>query len=65
MNFQFQDHFISVAHNGNLVNTCELRAEYEQAGQIFTTTTDTEIIAKILIEEISASGCVEDAYTSA
>ncbi|MFA5330952.1 MAG: amidophosphoribosyltransferase [Methanoregula sp.] len=61
LNFQFKDHFISVAHNGNLVNTCELRAEYEQAGQIFTTTTDTEIIAKILMEEISASGCVEDA----
>jgi len=34
LNFQFQDHFISVAHNGNLVNTCELRAEYEQSGQI-------------------------------
>ena len=61
LNFQFQDHFISVAHNGNLVNTCELRREYEQAGQIFTTTTDTEIIAKILMEEISASNCVEDA----
>ena len=53
LNFQFKDHFISIAHNGNLVNTAELRAEYEQAGQIFTTTTDTEIIAKILIDEIS------------
>ncbi len=61
LNFQFQDHFISVAHNGNLVNTCELRAEYEQAGQIFTTTTDTEIIAKILIDSISNAGTVEDA----
>ena len=61
LNFQFQDHFISVAHNGNLVNTCELRREYEEAGQIFTTTTDTEIIAKILIGEISVSGSVEDA----
>jgi len=61
LNFQFKEHFISVAHNGTLVNTCELRREYEQAGQMFTTTTDTEIIAKILIEEITASGCVEDA----
>src|SRR5208337_982901 len=61
LNFQFQDHSISVAHNGNLVNTCELRAEYEQAGQIFTTTTDTEIIAKILIDSISNAGSVEDA----
>ena len=61
LNFQFKDHFISLAHNGNLVNTAELRAEYEQAGQIFITTTDTEIIAKILINEISNTGCVEDA----
>ena len=63
LNFQFQEHFISIAHNGNLVNTCELRAEYEQAGQIFTTTTDTEIIAKILIDAISNSGSVEDAVS--
>lgn len=61
LNFQFQDHFISLAHNGNLVNTGELRAEYEREGQIFTTTTDTEIIAKILIDAISKSGSVEDA----
>ena len=61
LNFQFKDRFISIAHNGNLVNTGELRAEYEQAGQIFTTTTDTEIIAKILMDEISRSGIVEDA----
>ena len=63
LNFQFQDHFISIAHNGNLVNTSELRAEYEQAGQIFTTTTDTEIIAKILIDSISNAGSVEDAVS--
>jgi len=61
LNFQFKDHFISVAHNGNLVNTAELRAGFEQAGQIFTTTTDTEIIAKILMDEISISDSVEDA----
>jgi amidophosphoribosyltransferase len=63
LNFQFKDHFISIAHNGNLVNTCELRAEFEQAGQIFTTTTDTEIITKILMEQISNSGCVEDSVS--
>ncbi|MCX6683660.1 MAG: amidophosphoribosyltransferase [Methanoregula sp.] len=61
LNFQFKDHFISIAHNGNLVNTAELRSVYEQAGQIFITTIDTEIIAKILIDEIGNSGCVEDA----
>lgn len=61
LNFQFKDHFISIAHNGNLVNTASIRAEYEKAGQIFTTTTDTEIIARILMDEISKSGIVEDA----
>ncbi|OPY36242.1 MAG: Glutamine--fructose-6-phosphate aminotransferase (isomerizing) [Methanoregula sp. PtaU1.Bin051] len=61
LNFQFKDHSISIAHNGNLVNTKELRAEFEQAGQIFTTTTDTEVIARILMDEISATGSVEDA----
>jgi amidophosphoribosyltransferase len=63
LNFQFQEHFISIAHNGNLVNTGTLRAEYEQAGQIFTTTTDTEIIAKILIDAITNAGSVEDAVS--
>jgi amidophosphoribosyltransferase len=61
LNFQFKDRSISLAHNGNLVNTHDLRREYEQSGQIFTTTTDTEVIARILIDEISTSGCVEDA----
>jgi amidophosphoribosyltransferase len=61
LNFQFRDKSISIAHNGNLVNTKELRAGFEQAGQIFTTTTDTEVIARILIDEISTSGSVEDA----
>ncbi|HQJ39253.1 MAG TPA: class II glutamine amidotransferase, partial [Methanoregulaceae archaeon] len=37
-NFLFRDHIISIAHNGNLVNACELRDEYEARGQIFCTT---------------------------
>jgi amidophosphoribosyltransferase len=61
LNFQFKEHSISIAHNGNLVNTRELRSRFEQAGQIFTTTTDTEVIARIMIDEISESGSVEDA----
>jgi len=60
-NFRFQDHDISIAHNGNLVNTEELRDAYEQRGQIFSTSTDTEIIAKLITEEVRGSGGVEDA----
>jgi amidophosphoribosyltransferase len=60
-NFLFRDHIISIAHNGNLVNARELRDEYEARGQIFCTTTDTELIAKVITDEMSNSGCIEDA----
>jgi amidophosphoribosyltransferase len=39
---------IAVAHNGNLVNARELRNELEQAGSIFSTTSDTEVIIHLL-----------------
>ena len=54
-NFLFRDHQFCIAHNGNLVNACELREEYEARGQIFCTTTDTELIAKVITDEISTS----------
>ncbi|MDI9633437.1 MAG: amidophosphoribosyltransferase [Methanolinea sp.] len=60
-NFTHRDRIISIAHNGNLVNSRQLREEYERRGQIFCSTTDTELIAKVLTEELSASGSVEDA----
>jgi amidophosphoribosyltransferase len=60
-NFLFRDHIISIAHNGNLVNDRELRDEYECRGQIFCTSTDTELIAKVITDEMSNSGCIEDA----
>ncbi len=35
---------IAVAHNGNLVNSAQLRTEFEKDGSIFQTTMDSEII---------------------
>ncbi len=35
---------IAVAHNGNLVNSAQLRKEFEEDGSIFQTTMDSEII---------------------
>ncbi|HKL27558.1 MAG TPA: amidophosphoribosyltransferase [Desulfuromonadales bacterium] len=39
---------IAVAHNGNLVNGQERRNELEQAGSIFSTTSDTEVIIHLI-----------------
>jgi len=39
---------LALAHNGNLVNTAELRNELEHDGAIFTTRGDTEIIVHLL-----------------
>ena len=42
---------IALAHNGNLVNSDELRHELELEGSIFHTTSDTEVISYIITKE--------------
>lgn len=39
---------VAVAHNGNLVNTEELRYDLEQNGSVFQSTTDTEVIMNLI-----------------
>lgn len=39
---------IAIAHNGNLINTAQLRDELIQKGQDFESTTDSEVIAKLI-----------------
>ncbi|MFH1755566.1 MAG: amidophosphoribosyltransferase, partial [Candidatus Latescibacterota bacterium] len=39
---------IALAHNGNLVNALDMRLEMEQAGSIFGTTMDSEIILHLI-----------------
>jgi amidophosphoribosyltransferase len=60
-NVNYRDRKIGIAHNGNLVNSEELREYYAQRGQIFCTTTDTEVIANIIAEEMRKSSDVADA----
>ncbi|MDY6930386.1 MAG: amidophosphoribosyltransferase [Halobacteriota archaeon] len=43
---------IALAHNGNLVNSEELRMKIESEGGIFLSTSDTEIIAHLLVREL-------------
>ena len=46
----------AIAHNGNLVNAKEVRENLERKGSIFTTTTDTEIIAQLIVREHLKTG---------
>jgi len=39
---------ICIAHNGNLINSTELRQHLEETGSIFQTTTDSEIIIHLM-----------------
>jgi amidophosphoribosyltransferase len=39
---------IALAHNGNITNALEIRGQLEQAGSIFQTTSDTEVIVHLI-----------------
>lgn len=52
---------LALAHNGNLVNTQELKWELIQNGAIFHTTTDSEVIAFHIARERVHSKTVEEA----
>ncbi|MEW6102123.1 MAG: amidophosphoribosyltransferase [Candidatus Omnitrophota bacterium] len=45
---------ICIAHNGNLVNSLELRSYLEKTGSIFQTTTDSEIIIHLMARSKSS-----------
>ena len=48
----FKSGSLGLAHNGNLVNTDELRADLETAGHAFTSEGDTEVIAHELARNL-------------
>jgi amidophosphoribosyltransferase len=52
---------LAIAHNGNLVNAGELRQEIEMTGGIFHSSSDTEIIAYIIVQERLLTGSIEEA----
>ena len=56
---------MALAHNGNLTNSAELRAGLEERGSIFHTTTDSEVIAYILVQERLRRPSIEAAVSAA
>ena len=56
---------MALAHNGNLTNSSKLRIDLEERGSIFHTTTDSEVIAYIIVQERLKLGSIEEAVASA
>ncbi|MCI2056120.1 MAG: amidophosphoribosyltransferase [Oscillibacter sp.] len=56
---------MALAHNGNLVNSQELREELESRGSIFQSTTDSEVIAHIIVQERLTHASIEEAVSAA
>ncbi len=60
----FKNHGFAIAHNGNLTNAAELRAELESTGAIFQSTSDTEVILHLIAREKNA-GSIREAIARA
>ena len=54
---------LALAHNGNLINTSELREKLQKNGAIFHTTIDSEIIAYYIAKERVRTSSIEDAIS--
>lgn len=61
---RFGDLRLAIAHNGNLVNTVELREELEAQGSIFQTTMDSEVFVHLIAKNLK-DNTIEDAIMKA
>jgi amidophosphoribosyltransferase len=52
---------IALAHNGNLVNSRELRRDLEQAGEALEASSDSEVMLRMVAREADSLGSVEAA----
>jgi amidophosphoribosyltransferase len=54
---------LAIAHNGNIINTMELKKSLESAGQAFVSTTDTEVIAHLIVRQLVKGEDIVSAIT--
>ena len=57
------DEYYALAHNGNLINALDLRAELEEKGSIFQSTMDSEVIVHLMAPHLKNG--IEEALTKA
>lgn len=61
---QFRNSHLAIGHNGNLVNTNELRRELERSGSLFQTSMDSEIFMHLVAKNYEGH-CLEEAICKA
>lgn len=54
---------LAVAHNGNLINTDELKLKLQRTGAIFHTTIDSEVIAYYIAKERVRTNSIEESIS--
>lgn len=61
MVIKYKNGKLALAHNGNLVNSNELREKFEEEGVIFQSTIDSEIILNLISRHRVSSSGIEEA----
>lgn len=64
MRFTFQDHSLAITVSAALTNRLPLRAEYESKGHIFSSTTNAELIAAMVAQELIKGESPKDAFVN-
>jgi amidophosphoribosyltransferase len=57
--------YLAIAHNGNIANSVELKKNLEEQGEFFVSTTDTEVIAHLIVRGLIKSGNIVTAIQEA
>lgn len=61
----FKGYHMAIAHNGNLVNTVQLRQELEGQGSLFQTSMDSEIFMHLVAKNSNGCSSLEEAVLQA